>query len=195
MDSSGVIRRSLLLGSLGWVASARAGATGSAPAGCPPLLQHTFARLQDEKPVNLCDFAGKVLLVVNTASACGFTPQYEGLERLYARWRERGLVVLGFPSNDFGGQEPGSNAKIAEFCQNQFGVRFPMFAKTVVKAGARGQNPFYAQLVARSGSTPKWNFHKYLVDRRGERVIAFTSLVDPEDRKLVKELEILINAK
>lgn len=198
MDSSGVIRRSLLLGSLGWIASARAGATGStagsAPAACPPLLQHTFARLQDEKPVNLCSFAGKVLLVVNTASECGFTPQYEGLERLYAGWRDRGLVVLGFPSNDFGGQEPGNNAKIAEFCQNQFGVRFPMFAKTVVKAGARGQNPFYAQLVARSGSTPKWNFHKYLVDRRGERVIAFSSLVDPGDRKLVKELELLINA-
>ena len=193
MDAHGVARRSLVLGSLGWLAAAPARA--AAPAACPTLLQHSFARLQDEKPVDLCSFAGRVLLVVNTASECGFTPQYEGLAKLYERWRERGLVVLGFPSNDFGGQEPGSNAKIADFCENQFNVRFPMFAKTVVKAGAPGQNPFYAQLVARSGSTPKWNFHKYLVDRRAERVMAFSSLVGPEDRKLVKELEILINAK
>ena len=191
MNRRGVIRRSLVLGSMGWVTSRAL----AAPASCPALLQHTFARLQDEKPVNLCGFAGKVLLVVNTASECGFTPQYEGLEQLHARWSERGLVVMGFPSNDFGGQEPGSNARIAQFCQNQFGVRFPMFAKTVVKSGAPGQNPFFAQLAARSGSTPKWNFHKYLVDRSAQRVVAFSSLVEPDDRKLLRELELLINAK
>ena len=108
-------------------------AAQAAPAACPALLQHSFPRLQDEKPQSLCQYAGKVLLVVNTASYCGFTPQYKGLEELYARYRDAGLVVLGFPSNDFA-QEPGSNAQIADFCENTYGVKFPMFAKT---GGAR----------------------------------------------------------
>ncbi len=97
-------------------------------ASCPALLQHSFPRLQDEKPQSLCQYSGKVLLVVNTASYCGFTGQYEGLEQLHARYRDRGLVVLGFPSNDFA-QETGCNQQIAEFCSNTYGVKFPMFAK------------------------------------------------------------------
>jgi glutathione peroxidase len=95
---------------------------------CNPLLSHTFPRLQDEAPQNLCQYQGKVILVVNTASFCGFTSQYEGLEKLYAKYKDRGLVVLGFPSNDFGQQEPGSNKDIADFCKNTYDVKFPMFA-------------------------------------------------------------------
>jgi glutathione peroxidase-family protein len=102
-----------------------------APA-CPALLNHSFPRLQDEKPQSLCQYSGKVLLIVNTASYCGFTPQYKGLEELHARYKDRGLVVLGFPSNDFA-QEKGSNKDIADFCENTFGVKFPMFAKTAVR--------------------------------------------------------------
>jgi glutathione peroxidase len=101
-------------------------------AACPRVLQHTVLRLQDEKPQNLCQYAGQVIVVVNTASYCGFTSQYKGLEALSAQYKERGLVILGFPSNDFS-QEPDSNAKIADFCENTFGVKFPMFAKTTVR--------------------------------------------------------------
>ena len=104
-------------------------AVQAAPAGCPPLLNHTVPRLQDEAPQNLCQYAGRVLLIVNTASFCGFTPQYEGLEALHAKYAAQGLVVLGFPSNDFS-QEPGSAKDIADFCSNTFGVKFPMFSKT-----------------------------------------------------------------
>ena len=113
---------------------------------CPPLLQHTVPRLQDDKPQPLCQYAGKVLLVVNTASHCGYTPQYEGLEALHAKYAARGLVVLGFPSNDFGQQEPGNAQQIAELCLNTYGVKFPMFAKTVVKGA--GAHPVYAALAA-----------------------------------------------
>src|SRR5512137_1872197 len=147
-------------------------AQAAAPPGtdtCPALLQHSFKRLQDEQPQNLCQYAGKVLLVVNTASYCGFTPQYEGLEALYAKYASRGLVVLGFPSNDFA-QESGSNAQIAELCFNTYGVKFPMFAKTVV-AGPQA-NPLYAALAQATGRAPTWNFNKYLVDRQGTPLAA-----------------------
>src|SRR5215203_1039475 len=133
--------------------------TASAPV-CPALLQHTFPRLQDEKPQSLCQYAGKVLLVVHTASYCGFTPQYEGLEKLHARYKDQGLVVLGFPSNDFA-QEKGSNKEIADFCENTFGVKFPMFGMSAVRGG--DANPLYRQLSAQTGRQPLWNFHKYLI--------------------------------
>ena len=126
-----------LLGALtlgGWGAAsaqAPAASASAAPAACPALLQHTFARLQDEKPQSLCQYAGKALVVVNTASFCGFTTQYAGLEALYSRYKDQGLVVLGFPSNDFA-QERGSNQDIAAFCENTFGVKFPMFVKSSV---------------------------------------------------------------
>ena len=117
---------------------------------CPAMLQHTFLRLQDEKPQELCQYAGKVLIVVNTASFCGFTPQYEGLEALSAKYKDRGLVVLGFPSNDFS-QEKGSNKEIADFCENTFNVKFPMFVKSRVSGS--GANPLFKQLATVS-STP-----------------------------------------
>lgn len=181
------------LGGALYGAGAAAQAAGAAPAagadqpGCPALLQHTVPRLQDEAPQALCQYAGKVLLVVNTASYCGFTGQYEGLEDLYARYRGKGLVVLGFPSNDFA-QETGSNADIAEFCANTFGVRFPMFAKSHVK-GADAL-PLYRQLAAASaGQAPRWNFHKYLVSRSGQVVGSYGSSVEPQSKALVQAIE------
>lgn len=161
----------------------------SAPA-CPSLLEHDFPRLQDEKRKNLCQYAGSVVLVVNTASFCGFTRQYEGLEALNARYRSRGFVVLGFPTNDFGAQEPGSNGDIAAFCENTFGVQFPMFAKTTVKG--RAANPLFTQLARRTGQAPAWNFHKYLISRDGQTVESYPSRVDPQDPGLVREIEKLL---
>ena len=160
--------------------------SGAAAGACPALFDRTVPRLQDEKPQSLCQYAGRVVLVVNTASQCGFTSQYRGLEALYEKYREAGLVVLGFPSNDFAGQEPGSNAEIAAFCEDQFAVRFPMFMKTPV-TGAKA-HPFYADLARLSGSTPKWNFHKYLIGRDGRTVKAYTSLTTPEDGALLRDL-------
>jgi len=154
---------------------------------CPALLDHTVLRLQDEAPQSLCQYAGKVLLVVNTASYCGFTGQYEGLEALHARYRDRGLVVLGFPSNDFA-QETGSNAEIAEFCANTFGVRFPMFAKGHVR-GAQAAPLYRALAAAADGQTPRWNFHKYLVSRSGRGVGSYGSSVAPDNGALVQAIE------
>lgn len=154
---------------------------------CPPLLRHDFTRLQDGKPMPLCQYAGKVILVVNTASKCGFTGQYDGLEKLYARLKDKGLVVLGFPSNDFGEQEPGSNKDIADFCRLTYGVDFPMVGKTVVKG--KDANPFHKRLAEITGSTPKWNFHKYLISREGSQVVAYTSLTSPDDKALLKQID------
>ena len=162
-------------------------------AGCPSLLDEALPTLSDDKPESLCQYEGKVLLVVNTASQCGYTPQYEGLEKLYQRYRDKGLVVLGFPSNDFGGQEPGSDKEIAKFCEANYGVSFPMFTKTSVAAGA--VNPFYQKLAKSSGARPAWNFHKYLVDRKGARAISFDTQVEPSDRKLIAEIERLLAEK
>ena len=156
----------------------------SAAAGaCPTLLDRTLDTIL-EKPQSLCEYAGRVVLVVNTASECGYTPQYEGLEALYRKYRDRGLVVLGFPSNDFGGQEPGSNKEIAAFCVNQYAIDFPMFARTELK-----KNPLYADLARTTGATPRWNFHKYLIDRSGQQVLSFDTRVDPNDAALVAAIE------
>jgi glutathione peroxidase len=173
-------------------APAAAPAAAGAEAGCPALLRHTFTSLQTGKPQSLCEYRGKVLLVVNTASYCGYTGQYEGLEALYRKYRDRGLVVLGFPSNDFS-QEPGSNQDIAEFCRTTYGVQFPLFEKSSVSKLAA--NPLYVELAAKSGEAPRWNFHKYLVDRSGERVRSFRSAVEPTQRDFVAELEQLLAAK
>ncbi|WP_444812879.1 glutathione peroxidase [Variovorax fucosicus] len=153
---------------------------------CPPILQHTFPRLQDEKPQALCQYTGKVVLVVNTASFCGFTPQYKGLEALDSKYRSRGLVVLGFPSNDFS-QESGSNKEIADFCESTFGVKFPMFGKSSVRGPEA--NPLFKQLAQMSGTTPKWNFYKYLIGRDGKVVESYSSTTAPDDRGFVRELE------
>jgi glutathione peroxidase len=162
-------------------------------AGCPPLLDAALPTLSDDKPESICQYRGKVLLVVNTASQCGYTPQYEGLEKLYRRYKDKGLVVLGFPSNDFGAQEPGSNREIAKFCEANFGVSFPMFSKTSVVKGSA--NPFYEKLAQATGNRPGWNFHKYLVDRRGAKAVSFDTRVEPTDPKLLKELERLLAEK
>ena len=157
-------------------------------AACPALLDRKIDTIH-EQPQSLCEYAGKVVLVVNTASQCGYTPQYEGLEALYRKYRARGLIVLGFPSNDFGGQEPGANKDIAAFCVNQYAIDFPIFAKTELK-----KNPLYADLVKATGTAPRWNFHKYLVDRSGRQVLSFDTRVAPNDAKLVGAIEKLLAA-
>src|SRR5210317_1489880 len=136
------------------------------------LLDQDFRRLASDDVVNLSDeYAGKVVLVVNTASKCGNTPQYDGLEKLYAEYNDAGLVVLGFPSNDFMGQEPGTEEQIQDFCRLTYNVKFPMFEKTTVKSDAA--HPFFVQLAADSGSYPRWNFHKYLIGRDGRLISDF----------------------
>lgn len=160
---------------------------------CPALLNQSFKRLQDEVPQTLCQYSGRVLLVVNTASYCGFTRQYEGLEALHAKYQPRGLTVLGFPSNDFGNQEPGDSKQIADFCFNTYGVKFPMFAKTVVSGAAA--NPLYTELARQTGSPPRWNFHKYLIDRNGRVSGAYGSRTAPDDPKLIADIERLLTQK
>lgn len=159
---------------------------------CPALLSHSFARLQDEAPQNLCQYTGKVLLVVNTASYCGFTGQYEGLEALHAKYEKRGLVVLGFPANDFGSQEPGNAKQIADLCFNTYGVKFPMFSKTAVVGPQR--NAFYTQLFQATKAAPQWNFHKYLVARDGKTVSSFKSAVEPGSAALTAAIESALKA-
>ena len=157
----------------------------TAPA-CPAVLQHTVERLQDEKPQNLCQYAGQVVLVVNTASFCGFTPQYKSLEELHARYKDQGLVVLGFPSNDFS-QEPENNKKIADFCENTYGVKFPMFSKTAVRGS--DASPLFKQLTQLTDTAHKWNFYKYMTSRDGKQVKSYNSATDPLGKAFIAELE------
>ena len=148
----------------------------------PIEVRESFeADLLDGTPQKLDAYRGKVLLVVNTASFCGFTPQYKGLEALHARYQSRGLVVLGFPSNDFS-QEGGSNKEIADFCESTFGVKFPMFSKTVVTGPQAA--PFYQQLAAQAGRKPLWNFHKYLFGRDGKFIDWFSTQAKPMGPKI-----------
>jgi glutathione peroxidase len=160
---------------------------------CSDLLETQFRPLAGKDKVDLCKtYSGKVLLIVNTASKCGFTPQYDALEKLHAKYADRGFAVLGFPSNDFNGQEPGTEAEIKEFCTLTYGVKFPMFEKVHVKA--EDANPFYAKLAAASqGRFPSWNFYKYLIDRDGKVVADFPSKVTPDDAALVAKIESLID--
>ncbi len=165
----------------------------TATAACAGALDVSYRRLASESSERLCEaYAGKVLLIVNTASKCGFTPQYEGLEALHARLGERGFAVLGFPSNDFMGQEPGSEDEIAEFCTLTYGVKFPMFEKVVVKGD--DATPLYRALREATGESPGWNFHKYLVDREGKVVASFGSRTKPDDAKLLEQIEALLAA-
>jgi glutathione peroxidase len=195
--SSSTDRRALasLLGALFiglsvWLTAAGAMAATPEPVAageCPTLLKKSFRRLQDESPQNLCQYRGKVLLVVNTASYCGFTSQYEGLEKLFAEQSARGLVILGFPSNDFGRQEPGNSKEIADFCYNTYGVKFPMFEKSSVTGP--GANPLFKDLTAATGKAPQWNFHKYLIGRNGEVLASYPSATEPSNPKLVADLQ------
>jgi glutathione peroxidase len=157
------------------------------------VLDVEYRRLASPERVQLCEaYRGQVLLVVNTASKCGFTPQYEGLEALHAELGPRGFAVLGFPSNDFMGQEPGTEEEIAEFCTNTFGVQFPMFEKVQVKG--RDATPLFRQLAAATGNSPGWNFHKYLIDREGNVVADFGSRTRPDDATMRQRIEELLAA-
>lgn len=167
-------------------------APAAAAATCPALLNKTFPRLQDDKPQSLCQYAGKVILVVNTASYCGFTPQYKGLEALYREYGKDGLVVLGFPSNDFH-QEMNDNAKIATFCKDTYNVQFPMFAPSHVTEPK--PNALYEQLILATGDQPKWNFYKYLIARDGKVVGVYPSLVTPENKDFVAKIKTLLAQK
>jgi len=158
----------------------------SMPMGEGSLYDLKVVRLSGE-PADLAAYKGKVALVVNVASQCGYTPQYAGLERLYRELAPKGVVVLGFPSNDFGGQEPGSAEEIGQFCQKNYGVTFPMFAKVVTKAGPE-QSPVYAFL-GESGELPKWNFTKYVVDKNGKVEAFFPSRVAPDAPELRAAIE------
>src|SRR5262249_23014268 len=141
----------------------------------------------------LGDFSGKVTLIVNVASACGKTPQYAGLERLYQKYKDRGFSVLGFPSNDFGRQEPGSPEEIRDFCTREYRVTFPMFEKVETKSGS-GQSPVYGALGEAAGELPKWNFAKYLVGKNGEVVRFFSHNVEPESAEVVQSIEAALAA-
>jgi len=155
---------------------------------CPETLDFHVRPLVGDQAVHLCEaYAGRVVLIVNTASKCAFTPQYEGLEKLYDSYRKRGLVVLGFPSNDFGAQEPGDEEAIQGFCRMTYGVQFPMFEKT--HAGERNAAPLYRLLAERAGEYPRWNFRKYLLDRDGRLVGSFASQVEPDDARLIRAIE------
>ena len=155
------------------------------------LLDQDYRRLAGKERVNLASaYRGQVLLVVNTASKCGNTPQYEALEAMYGRYKGRGFAVLGFPSNDFMGQEPGSEKQIQEFCRLTYGVKFPMFEKVHVKG--RDATPFYKDLARETGVEPGWNFHKYLIDRQGHVVANFSPRTAPDDPALVAKLESLL---
>lgn len=152
------------------------------------LLDQDFRRLASDDVVNLAEtYGGKVILVVNTASKCGNTPQYDGLEDLYEEYQDEGLVVLGFPSNDFFGQEPGTEEEIQEFCRLTYGVRFPMFEKVTVKEG--DAHPFFDALAAAAGTYPTWNFHKYLIGRDGRLIAEFSPRTRPYDDNLVSSIE------
>ena len=166
-------------------------ATASAPAASGAVLEREYRRLAGEERVNLADaYAGQVLLVVNTASKCGFTPQYEGLEALHSRLSPRGFAVLGFPSNDFMGQEPGSEEEIQEFCTLTYGVKFPMFEKVIVTGD--DATPLYRDLAAATGEEPGWNFHKYLIGRDGAVVASFPSKTPPDDPALLALIDKLL---
>ncbi len=169
-----------------------AAAQAQTDAACPAVLRHSVPRLQDEKPQNLCQYSGKVLLVVNTASYCGFTSQFEGLEALNAKYAARGLVVLGFPSNDFK-QEDADAKKIADLCFNTYGVKFPMF--TTVPVRGSGAHPLFAQLAQATGKQPGWNFNKYLIDRSGKPVAHYGSTTAPDSRALTAAIEQALAAR
>jgi glutathione peroxidase len=179
-------RAAAVAGALAWLLG------GAAAAPEDTVLDHTLKRI-DGTPQDLADYRGRVLLLVNVASRCGLTPQYEGLEALHEKYRERGFAVLGFPANDFAGQEPGSDPEIASFCRSTYGVSFPMFAKIRVKGP--DQHPLYRELTglpAPLGGDVQWNFQKYLVNRRGEVVAKFDPRTAPADPALVARVEALL---
>ncbi|MCI0506964.1 MAG: glutathione peroxidase [Gammaproteobacteria bacterium] len=163
----------------------------AAETSCPETLNFTKRTLAGNESVNLCrEYLGKVVVVVNTASKCGYTYQYEGLEALYRKYKDQGLVVIGFPSNDFGGQEPGNEKQIQEFCRLTYGVEFPMFEKT--HAARDDADPLYQTLGRLSGEYPQWNFHKYVLDRNGKLAASFNSKIEPQGSQMINTIEGLL---
>jgi len=159
--------------------------------GCPVTLNHSVRLLNGKQEINLCEeYLGKVVLIVNTASKCAFTDQYDGLEKLFAKYKEQGLVVLGFPSNEFGNQEPGDEKQVQEFCRLTYGVHFPMFAKSHVKKA--NPDPLYKILGELTGTYPKWNFYKYLLDRDGNIAGSYSSFTKPTNSSLEKKIKSLL---
>ncbi len=170
------------------LAAAAAISVASAAFSAQPTM--SFHELQSKRltgePVNLSEYKGKVLLVVNTASKCGYTPQYAGLEKLWGEYKDKGVVVLGIPSNDFGKQEPGTAEEIAQFCEQRYQVTFPMLEKVSTKGPE--QSPIY-EFLARKHGAPKWNFHKYLVGKNGQVLAAYPSSVEPDSAELKSAIE------
>ncbi len=163
--------------------------TLKANAACSPLLDHSVRQLAGDQVDRLCEvYQGQVVMVVNTASKCGFTPQFDGLESLYRKYKDQGFAVLGFPSKDFGNQEYGSEEEAAEFCRLTYGVQFPMYATTHAKKGKA--DPLFQGLAeAANGDYPSWNFHKYIVDREGNLVGSFGSFTGPSSRRIARVIE------
>jgi len=157
---------------------------------CSDLLDSSLRLLDSDDEQNLCEYSGQVLLVVNVASKCGYTPQYAGLQRLYEKYQEDGLEIIGIPSRDFFKQEFSEESKVAEFCSTEYGVDFPMFATAKVK-GKRA-HPFYKKLIAASGEEPQWNFNKYLINRDGQVISHYESGVEPESEELTAMIEKLL---
>ena len=174
---------------------AAAAAVNAGPKAAPATIYDFKMKNIDGKAVSLDKFKGQVLLVVNVASKCGNTPQYEGLEGMYAKYKDKGFAVLGFPANEFGGQEPGTDAEIKEFCEATYHVAFPMFSKIVVKGD--GINPLYTWLIANSGSDKdvQWNFEKFLIGRDGKVIGRFSPRTQPSDPKVVSAVEAALAAK
>ena len=146
-----------------------------------------FTSIDGDKQINLSDYKGSMILVVNTASKCGFTKQYEALENLYRNYKNKGLVIIGVPSNDFGGQEPADEKEIKEFCSLKYSVTFPMTEKVKIKGDYA--HPFYAWASGASGASPKWNFYKYLIGKNGESLDYFSSMTKPDSKKIINLLE------
>ncbi len=158
---------------------------------CPSVLKFMKRKLNSQETVNLCqEYAGKTILVVNTASYCGYTPQFEGLEALYSEYKSKDFVVLGFPSHDFN-QEDDDEGKTAELCELTYGVEFPMFEPTSVKG--EDADPMYRLLSKATGKAPSWNFNKYLIDRSGENITHYSSSTKPTDAKFIADVEKLLN--
>jgi glutathione peroxidase len=166
----------------------------STEAADPYVLNHTMKLIDEKTDKNLKDYEGKVVLIVNVASECGYTRQYKGLEKLYQDYKDKGLVILGFPANEFGGQEPGTNAEIVAFCTKNYSVTFPMFAKVVVKG--EKATPLFKQLAAlNGGKEPSWNFNKYLVGKDGKFVAHYESRIKPDDATFVKAIREALGLK
>lgn len=163
--------------------------TPEAEANCPALLDHSVRHLAGDQVDRLCEtYQGQVVMIVNTASKCGFTPQFDGLEALYRKYKDQGFAVLGFPSQDFGGQEYADEAEAAEFCRLTYGVQFPMYATTHAKKGKA--DPLFEGLAeAAGGDYPSWNFHKYIVDRNGKLVGSFGSFTGPSSSRITRVIE------